>query len=316
MRRSIRLSPDLQIGPFIGDGEIVAFNIGPDGVIYLVVALRPLDYRTEQPGRASFAKTVPAQPQRYRIIGFSESAPVLDLVIDNERFNIHHIQPLNDELLLVCARSHFKSRNNFEKNGRIYTRDGIFTREILLGDGIQSVQSTADGIIWTSYFDEGVFGNFGWHTPVGASGLVAWDATGNKVYEFEPAAGLDSICDCYAMNVESDNDVWCYYYTEFPLVKLHRRKIASIWKLPLGGSDGFAIGRGYALFRGGYRDRDVYRLFSLKQGGTAKLKSELVLCDENGSKLVADWLAARGDRICFISNGSLYHVDVPAVISS
>ena len=36
------------------------------------------------------------------------------------------------------------------------------------------------------------------------------------------------ICDCYAVNVASDEDVWCYYYAEFPLVHLRSRVRASI----------------------------------------------------------------------------------------
>lgn len=35
-----------------------------------------------------------------------------------------------------------------------------------------------DGRIVTSYFDEGIFGNFGWDQPLGASGLVVWDEQG------------------------------------------------------------------------------------------------------------------------------------------
>ena len=169
--------------------SLVAFNVGPDGVVYLVVALKPLDYRMKHPSGASFAKTVPEQPQAYRVVGLSGSQPILDIVIEGERFNIHHVQPLVDELLLVCARSYYKGPDDFEKNGRVYARNGKFVREILLGDGIKSVQTTEDGVIWTSYFDEGVFGNYGWHNPVRAAGLVAWDAAGNKFYEFQPHSG-------------------------------------------------------------------------------------------------------------------------------
>jgi hypothetical protein len=39
MIRSLLLSPVASLRPFSGDGELVAFNVGPDGVIYLVVAL-------------------------------------------------------------------------------------------------------------------------------------------------------------------------------------------------------------------------------------------------------------------------------------
>jgi hypothetical protein len=59
MNRSLLLSPVVPLAPIVGDGELVAFNVGPDGVTYFVVALKPLDYRIEQPGWASFAKTVP-----------------------------------------------------------------------------------------------------------------------------------------------------------------------------------------------------------------------------------------------------------------
>ena len=103
---------------------------------YLVVALKPLDYRLEQPGWASFAKTVPERPQRYRVVAVSGSETVLDVAIEGERFTIHDVQPLPNELLHACARSFYKGPDDFEKNGRIYTRDGEFLREILLGDGI------------------------------------------------------------------------------------------------------------------------------------------------------------------------------------
>lgn len=49
MKRPIRSSPVAHLAPTIGDGELVAFNVGPDGATYLVVALKPLDYRIEQP---------------------------------------------------------------------------------------------------------------------------------------------------------------------------------------------------------------------------------------------------------------------------
>ena len=73
MKRSIRLSPVAPLAPVIGDGELVAFNVGPDAVTYFVVAQKPLDYRVEQPGGATFAKTVPHQPQSYRVVGLSGS---------------------------------------------------------------------------------------------------------------------------------------------------------------------------------------------------------------------------------------------------
>lgn len=313
--KALRLSPIVHIPSILPDGELVAFDVGPDGLVYLVTAFAPLDYKVEQPGWAIFPKTVPDQPQRYRVVT-SEDQMVLDVVIEQERINIHHVQPLGSELLLVCSRSLCRAPNDVEENGRVYSRDGKFIRSILLGDGIQSVQTTSDGLIWTSFFDEGIFGNFGWKDPLGASGLVAWDFAGNKLYEFDPPVGLDTMCDCYALNVESDNDVWCYYYTEFPLVHLRDRKVETFWEAPIKGSSAFAVFAGHALFRGGYKEGDTYHLYSLESNQQMKEVAQIELQDNNNNKLVAERVVARGDAIHLLSGGNLYSVEIQTVLEA
>ncbi|BAU14089.1 hypothetical protein LEP3755_46340 [Leptolyngbya sp. NIES-3755] len=311
MQKLVSLSPIAQLSSLLTSGNIVAFNVGFDGTIYLVLALNPLDYRAEQPGGASFAKTIPDTPQIYRVVAVQENQITLDRTITGETFNIHDIQSLPpSELLLVCSRSYRKSPDDFEKNGRIYNLDGDFKREILLGDGIQSVQVMADGTIWTSFFDEGIFGNYGWDDPIGSSGLVAWDAAGRKVYEFEPTQDLDSICDCYALNVASDVDVWLYYYTEFPLVHLRQQKVQSFWEMPIEGSNGFAIFGDRALFRGGYDDQDTYYVFSLPHKGKVKLIKKFQFTDETGEKLIAERVIGRGSSLYLLSRRSLYQADM------
>lgn len=310
MDQTLQLSAIATLAPFLAEGELVAFNAGPDGLIYLVIALKPLDYNTEQPGWAVFPKTMPGQPQNYRVIALSDDKVVLDILIEDESFNIHDVQPLADELILVCARSHYGGEGDSEKNGRVYTRDGKFTRAILLGDGIQTVQTTSDGHIWTSFFDEGVFGNFGWQEPVGASGLVAWDSDGSKLYEFQPTEGLEAICDCYALNVESDEDVWFYYYTQFPLVHLHRGEIKAFWDMPVGGSDAFAVSGGRALFRGGYKEPGVFYLFELGGDKDVRMIKKINLRDQNNNDLTAQRVVGRAGAIHFISKGYLYRLGV------
>ena len=129
----------VSLAPVVGQGELVAFNVGPDGLAYFVVALEPVDDRIEGPGGVSFAKTIPEHRQRYRVVAIAGSQPVLDVVIDGERFNIHDVQPLPDAFLLVCCRSRYFRHDDFEKNGRIYSREGEFLREILLGGATHTV---------------------------------------------------------------------------------------------------------------------------------------------------------------------------------
>ena len=72
--------------------------------------------------------------------------------------------------------------------------------------------------MWASYFDEGVFGNYGWNHPgppaLGASGLVAFTKTGEVGFTYDPeAAHTDAVSDANAMNDTADGDVWLYIYT-------------------------------------------------------------------------------------------------------
>jgi hypothetical protein len=294
---------------------VVGFNVGPRGEVYLVLALEPLDYRTEDNGFATFAKTVPRSPQRYRVLAIREGDVELDLVIDHEPFNIHDIQPLADDLLLVCARSAYRGPNDFDLNGRTYGRDGTFIRELLLGDGIETIQATTRGELWVSYFDEGIFGNNGWRNPVGAAGLVAWSDKGEKLYDYEADGSVGAMSDCYALNVATDVDVWCYYYTDFPLVQLREKRIASTWRVPVAGSHAFAVAAGHALFAGGYKDPDTFQLVRLGLDGAATRIGHFELKNEDDATVKAERTIGRGGSLYVLSEGILYMIAIDDVLA-
>ena len=217
---------------------------------------------------------------------------------------------IRDRLLLVCGRSSYRGKEDFDRNGRIYSREGHFVREILLGDGIQNVQTTSKGLIWTSFFDEGVFGNLGWHNPVGGSGLVAWDAQGESQFEFQPTGELDIICDCYAMNVDPDGCAWAYYYTQFCLVKIRDLKIESNWEIPVTGSSSFAVGGGLALFSGGYDDRDRYHLYRLGAKDEISEIAQFSLVDHEGEALNQVRSFGRGDTLFLFDDTRIFGLNV------
>jgi len=232
-----------------------------------------------------------------------------------ERWNFHTIQPLpDDELLLVCCRCRKYADGTHDRNARVYDRAGTLRREFLLGDGISRVQTTSDGQIWVSYFDEGVFGNFGWTEPVGTAGLLCWDAHGRRLSEYHPPAGLDSICDCYALNVASDDETWLYYYTEFPLVRVRRDGEIKAWRCPLGGSDGFAIHGNYVLFRGGYRRHDDCQLFHLNDDGSMKPLGSYSFADESGRSLQGARAFSRGPFLYLSEGSACFRADVRELV--
>lgn len=301
----------LQLWPVVelpqGPGELVVFDPGPQRTLYTLHALEALDYRDES---GAFPKIHPSTPQRYRAQAWLDGEPVLDLTIEGERYNIHHLQPLGDDLLLVCSRSSARGGDS-HLNGRVYSRSGRLMREMALGDAVEHVQTTAHGQIWTGYFDEGLASN----NPITASGLVAWDAQGTPVYRYDPAPPLDRIIDCYALNLASHNEVWLCYYTTFPLVQLRDRRIVRSWTVPTPArySNAFAVFRDHALFAGG-DDRDSYHLLGLGEGPQASLIETFALIDETGTPLRAERIAGRGDTLYLLSAARVYAFDIHQAI--
>lgn len=313
--QTLRPTPIADLRPYAAGGELVAFDAAHDGSLYVAFALRPLDLRKIHPSGASSVKVRPARPQSYRVLAFRGAEPHLDVVLADEPFNIYYVQPLADQILLVCARCQRRSDSDCDRNGRLYTREGRPAGEILLGDGIQQVQTTASGTIWTSYFDEGIFGNYGWDEPLGASGLVAWDREGTRLYDFEPTGELGDMADCYALNVASESDVWCCYYTDFPLVHIQDRAIRESWSVPVKGSAAFAVAGDSVLFRGGYHAHDTYALCRLEPGG-ATLVREYTLVGPSGDPLKAERCVGRGSHLHLLSQGVAFRLSVEDAAAS
>lgn len=90
----------------------------------------------------------------------------------------------------------------------------------------------------------------------GNSGLTRWSSQG----ELEWENPFCDICDCYAMNLDKQNNLWFYYYTKFDLVKTDYEK-HWIFSPGINGSYGFLLGQDGVsiLFQDGYRDWKFYQ---------------------------------------------------------
>jgi hypothetical protein len=69
------------------------------------------------------------------------------------------------------------------------------------------------------------------------------------------------------------------------------------------------------LFRGGYKERDTYQLFSLGQNRKVNLVTKVEFRNQNGSKLAASRVVGRGDALHLISDGFLYRADVETAVA-
>lgn len=175
--------------------------------------------------------------------------------------NFHHVMPLGEDILLVGARCRKYKDGTAENNGVLLKKDGTKLAEMCLGDGIESCIVTEDGRIITGYFDEGVFGNFGWDQPVGACGLIVWDSRGQRLWENKKYP----IYDCYAMNVDEQGALWFYYYDEFHLVKTDFKRDV-IYRPKAEGCSAFLINRSHTalIMDGGYGRHSQFYRYEIK----------------------------------------------------
>lgn len=143
----------------------------------------------------------------YKVILFSDDVKKI-IPIPRQPWNYHYIQLLGeDQLLLVCARAIKYENGEVDENARIFDTRGNFVRSFCLGDGIEQISASADKKIWTGYFDEGVFGNYGWDDPIGKHGLINWTEFGEVIYTYEQP-DKHFIMDCFALNVLPNKEIW------------------------------------------------------------------------------------------------------------
>lgn len=303
------------------DGErIVAYGVGPDDDA-LAFAVSGPDAATvfgkdEQPSGATFPK--PQAEREYTGSVLHHRSDVERITLRDVNTTFPFLQPLPDgEILLVGARAARREDGSHDLNGRVYDRDGDLRREFLLGDGIEDVQATADGHIWVSYFDEGIYGNLGWGEPggpepIGAPGLIRWWPDGTIEWTYDPPSGVNYIADCYALNVARD-EVWACYYTEFPLIRIALDGSITSWHTPTTGARSLAVGGGRAAFYGGYgEDANRCLLLELGNGKLVELASARLMLP-SGTPFTGEHVVGRGPLLHAFDGPRWYKLDVRAV---
>lgn len=322
MPRDAALTLITDLAESLAGQQPVAVSVGPGGEAVLLIVgeadapgVRGYD---EQQGWATFPHSQTPRP-----------APASVLIHDGQsarRVLLHdltlahpHLQPLpGGEILVVGARCRRFANGTAERNAHFYGADGLLRQAVTFGDAIANVQTTTNGDIWVAYFDEGVFGNYGWghdeqSTPIGAMGLVRFDGQGTKSWEYEPPDGVGPIDDCYALNV-GDEATWAYYYSDFPLVRIGSDGRVRAWRTEVSGAHAFAVDGQHLLFFGGYRSQaERCLLGNLRDDGVTGMETcRLVL--PSGEPLENGRVIGRGPNLHVFVGTAWYGVDVRTVI--
>jgi hypothetical protein len=287
-----------------GWSDPVVYGVGLDGAVY-ACARRSDEVLVERSSGAIFPKSRLQEPTDWLLLRW-HAGEIRQLVHRAESMAISHIQPLpRDGLLLASARCRWRE-GGAERNAMALDWSGRELDRFTLGDGIEDVRVAPDGTIWTSYFDEGVFGNYGWGNrgpiPIGAPGLVAFTPEGEVALSYDAeCAGTDRICDVYAMTITAPGDVWVYFYTEFPIVRIHCGEYRT-WSLGTGGAKALAVQDERVFLLGDYREPSLGRIVHLGDAGEATVAEEVTVVDPLGKALDRGSAMGVGDRILLMSD--------------
>ena len=290
--------------------SLCAVGVALDGSILAVVRSEPRELQEVRGGGAIFPKTMLDEPCDYLVLRGGSDAVV---TVRGESIPVGYVQPTPDGgFLLVGARAGWR-REGAQKNALLVDAQGRPRRRFCVGDGVQDVRVTPGGHLWVSYFDEGIFGNFGWGpsgpTPIGEPGLVSFDLYGGRLDAYDAAAaGTDTVCDAYAINVAADDDLWMYFYTDFPIVRRHAGRY-QVWTTGVAGARALAVRGDRALLYGDYDKPDRVRLLELGPGRAARRGPTATVVDEAGAALTEVLPLGVGERLYLVRGAQVYVVE-------
>ncbi len=293
---------------------VVSCSVGHQGEALRLFArseiVKEVFARVQSAGFASF----PISRSGLKYAAFLEVASVrstyeIELHDLSAAFSFVQLLPEGKTLIAGARCLRFKDGTH-ELNAWVYDANGLLQNQFLLGDGIQHVQTDKNGNIWVGYFDEGVYGNFGWGGrgnagPVGAAGLLCFNSNGEKIWEFQPASGTDSISDVYALNVFG-NEAWVYYYKDFPLVRIGPDRRLEVWATKTSGARAFAIGNAKVLMFGGYKEKHTAARFLSLGHREAILHQSVALSLTDGGELAKATVIGRGNILHVLTDEVWY----------
>ena len=285
--------------------DFVSMNIGYDGKVYFL-------FSSEIPARIDgmFINTTADAVYTTMVITPSWESGVVEKVekfeLGKHAMNFHFIRPLPDgSFLLLGSRCIYSKKNGPEKNAVFTDKEGNVLRALTLGDGIADCIVRNDGIIITSYFDEGIFGNYGWEEPIGSCGLCAWTTDGKIVWRSER-----DITDCYAITIDESGNLWYYYYTDFQLIRTDFRAETEYDPMVEGANSLAVVENGSLLImNGGYDNPDSFYVSRIR-GDQLEVSEPLAFVNEDGISVpVASVVWGGAKALVITENGDICFAD-------
>lgn len=245
---TVALSHDRTLEPPGKSDRLVTASVGPDNEVYALWSspsgAAQLASQTIQTGWATFPDPRTSEPVA-AVVTANADGPRIVARMSNLELAHPMIQPLPDQrVLLVGPRAAWRPEGP-DRNAIVIDSEGRKILETTLGDGIETVQTSLSGEVWVGYFDEGVYGNYGWNgpgpAPIGKAGIARFGADLNLQWEFPSHVDnpWGSVDDCYALNVCGDI-AWACYYSDFPVVRIDQGRVTG-WHNTVRGARALTV---------------------------------------------------------------------------
>ncbi len=300
MPAQLKFSKTLDFSQLPKDWRVTRASVDCKGSPLLLVEEGKPPYPSVDPSMEAHIKWINTPPKAHHLIyweGLSQRTLTFE---KSTRLFTFHVQPFAEGWLLGEGRG---------GHADICDKAGRLQRTLDLGDAINDVQTTPNGHIWVSYFDEGVFGD-----GVGRHGLVCFDSSAQPIFkysEFAERNQLPSIADCYAMNVVDEEEVWLSYYTDFPLVSIKNFQLEQVWKDFECIDRAFALNGDTVIFQKCYTRREGKSQL-LRRTLSDSAKTEVVdVVDETGALLEGLFkVVARGPNLYLLTGTALHKLQM------
>jgi hypothetical protein len=300
----------------------VAASVGPAGEVVALWSpaeeLAALTATTTRPGSATFPDPRARRPVTARVTVHAPE-PISVTTIPGLPLAHPTVQPLpHGRMLVVAARARWRPEGP-DRNAIVYDADGNVLAEETLGDGIEHVLTTGAGDVWVGYFDEGVYGNYGWGdtgapSPLGACGLARFSPDLRPDWRYPSSdSPWGAISDCYALNVDGET-AWTAYYTGFPIVRIQEGVLTG-WDNDVTAK-ALAVGGSRVALYGGYRpDYDRLAVGDLS-GERLRITGEYRIVLPDGRSLPGSaYVVGRGPDLHILTDDDWYRLnleDIPA----
>ena len=314
--RSPRVRARGELTPPEGCDALISVGVAVDGPVAVWSSHsgeRLVHESDTQPGLASFPRSRPAEGPPVTLAAYDAPASLRAAVaIPKLPVAFPHVDRFPDgSFLLVGARCLWTEEAGPEANAIVVDSDGRIVRVGCLGDGLEHVQITEDGLVWTGYFDEGIFGNYGWGvprgpTPLGAGGIVAWSPALEKAWELDPEEGL--VSDCYALNATTEQVLGCVY-TDFRVIRIAGGEVRTFPTEDVTGVRGIIATADRLAMIGTYEDPSLLVVGRLVDGRFEE-EARLNLWAPDGAPLPEAQIHCRGPEVHVFAGSTWYSFDL------